>query len=280
MLAQLDHIQLMSEAPERLVNFYQDVMGMDAGQIDHDLWLCQGPQRRLLVERGASRTLGFGAYRCASTADLSALRTRLMERGIPLAPSPSPLFSQEAFSFSDPDGNRLVFGLARRQAEQSNAALAAAPLIGRLQHLVVASEDAESLLHFYSDIVGLAISDKMLDAGALSACWLRTRGDREHHSFAIFRAEKKGIDHHSYEVDDWARIRDWADHLAHKGFQLSWGPGRHGPGNNLFIFVLDPDGNRIEFSAELETIYEGRPIGTWRHEPATLNRWGHSFMRS
>lgn len=280
MLAQLDHMQLRSEAPERLVNFYQDVMGMDARQIDHDLWLCQGPQRCLLVERGASRTLGFGAYRCASTADLSALRIRLLERGISLAPSPSPLFSEEAFSFSDLDGNRLVFGLARRQAEQSNAALAAAPLIGRLQHLVVASEDAESLMQFYSDIVGLAISDKMLDAGAVSACWLRTRGDREHHSFAIFRGEKRGIDHHSYEVDDWARIRDWADHLADKGFQLFWGPGRHGPGNNLFIFVLDPDGNKVELSAELETIYEGRPIGTWRHEPATLNRWGHSFMRS
>src|SRR5215467_5011254 len=100
MLAQLDHLHLRSEAPERLVNFYQDVMGMAAGQIDHDLWLCQGPRRCLLVARGPSRTLGFGAYRCASLADLSALRTRLLERSIPLVPSPSPLFSQDAFSFS------------------------------------------------------------------------------------------------------------------------------------------------------------------------------------
>lgn len=64
MLARLDHFQLMSEAPERLVAFYQDIMGMSAEAIDHDLWLCQGPERRLLIGRGRSNSLGFGAYRC------------------------------------------------------------------------------------------------------------------------------------------------------------------------------------------------------------------------
>ena len=56
--------------------------------------------------------------------------------------------------------------------------------------------------------------------------------------------------------------------------------GRHGPGNNLFIFIEDPDGNWIEISAELEVIHD-RQVKVWKHEPKTLNLWGpHSIMRS
>lgn len=43
--------------------------------------------------------------------------------------------------------------------------------------------------------------------------------------------------------------------------------------------MLDPDGNRIEFSAELELVDPDRPAGIWPKEPDTLNRWGEAFMR-
>ena len=40
----------------------------------------------------------------------------------------------------------------------------------------------------------------------------------------------------------------------------AWGPGRHGPGNNLFVFYTYPDGDWIEISGELETIYDRETI--------------------
>ncbi len=43
---------------------------------------------------------------------------------------------------------------------------------------------------------------------------------------------------------------------------MFFGPGRHGPGNNLFFMVVDADRNRLEFSAELE-ITEASPPA-WR----------------
>ncbi len=277
MLARLDHIQLMSEQPERLVAFYQDAMGMAARSIDQNRWLCQGPERRLLIGRGKSQTLGFGAYRCETQDDLATLKDRLVQQRVSLMPSPSPLLAAGAFSFFDPDGNQLVFGLPQPETIDTSSPLA---LSGRLQHLVFASNDAESLVHFYTNVVGLLISDKMVEDTTITACWMRTKDDREHHSLAVFRKSEQGIDHHSYELNDWGLIRDWADHFAAKGIKLSWGPGRHGPGNNLFIFVYDPDGNWIELSAELETINGERPVGIWRNEPDTLNLWGQAIMRS
>ena len=61
---------------------------------------------------------------------------------------------------------------------------------------------------------------------------------------------------------------------------MKWGPGRHGPGNNLFLFVHDPDGNWVELSAELEVVAPDRPTGTWPHEERTLNSWGSAPLRS
>ena len=75
------------------------------------------------------------------------------------------------------------------------------------------------------------------------------------------------------------RPAGWCDHFASHDIQLDWGPGRHGPGNNLFVFITDPDGNWIEVSAELEVIYD-RGVVDWPQHPRTLNKWGRAIMRS
>jgi hypothetical protein len=75
-------------------------------------------------------------------------------------------------------------------------------------------------------------------------------------------------------------LRDWADHFSEAGFTLQWGPGRHGPGNNLFIFIHDPDDNWLEISAELEIVNEQRSIGVWPQAERTLNLWGKGHLRS
>ena len=58
-----------------------------------------------------------------------------------------------------------------------------------------------------------------------------------------------------------------------------WGPGRHGPGNNLFIFIEDLDKNWLEFSAELEIIHD-RKVNEWPQSEKTLNLWGKGILRS
>jgi catechol-2,3-dioxygenase len=88
-----------------------------------------------------------------------------------------------------------------------------------------------------------------------------------------------GVDHHSYEAGQWTTIGQWCDHFGDLSIPLMWGPGRHGPGNNIFIFVTDPDGNWIEVSAELEVI-QGRPVKHWPHAERTLNLWGRGILRS
>jgi catechol 2,3-dioxygenase len=96
----------------------------------------------------------------------------------------------------------------------------------------------------------------------------------------VFRAPAAGPDHHAYELPDWNAIRDWADRCGALEIPLWWGPGRHGVGNNLFFMIEDPEGYKVEFSAELERMTATQEFRTWPHGPRALNLWGNAWMRS
>ena len=140
--ARLDHLMLESDDPSNLANFYCEALHMTQ-TIQGSLIVVEGPGRRLLIGSGSSRKLGFGAYGFDSDASLTQLRRSLESAGIILDASPSPLFSDHAFSLMDPDDNRLVFG---RSTGLSNGSAMPA----RLQHLVVATDEMSPMLDFYT----------------------------------------------------------------------------------------------------------------------------------
>jgi hypothetical protein len=137
----------------------------------------------------------------------------------------------------------------------------------------------DPLVDFYVNRVGFAVSDRVLNEdGSLAAFFLRS--DHEHHSLAFFVGSKNELDHHAYETTCWNDIRDWADRFGKEHIPMFWGPGRHGPGNNLFFMVKDVDGNKLELSAELETFAPDQPARVWPNTEYTLNYWGSAWMRS
>lgn len=232
-----------------------------------------GEQRCIMISEGPNRKLGFGAYTFPDRDGLLSLQQRLEHAGVALQESPCPIL-KEGFAVNDPDGNCLVFGVAPRQPDTGPGALTA-----RLQHLVVATENMHPMHDFYTATLGFEVSDRVADeGGVLRACFVHS--DNEHHSFAFFKAPAKRLDHHAYEAGEWNLIRDWADHMAGFDIPLKWGPGRHGPGNNLFFMVNDPDGNWVELSAELELITPERQPGLWPHTEKALNLWGPGMLRS
>ncbi len=268
--AHLDHIELNSPEPAVLAEFYQRALDMEIEQIAADRWLCHAPRRRLLIAKGATRTIAFGAYAVEDSGLLATVRDFAARRGAAIEPSPTPLFADNAFAVVDPDGHRIVLGVPTGQHGSKEKKV----LPARLQHLVFGSDDVQRIADFYEHTLGFTVSDRVFDKhGRLTNCFFRAdRGD--HHVLAIFPATEKKLDHHCYESIDWGSIRDWSDQLSSRGIPIAWGPGRHGPGANLFIMVRDPDGNWVEISAELEQVDAARPAGVWQSGPEVANRWG------
>jgi catechol-2,3-dioxygenase len=270
--AYLHHIHMKSPDPERLATFYGDALDMSVERQGNGTFACSGPGRRLVVSEGQAKKLAHGAFACRDREGLDDIRARAEGEGLDPEPVSTPLFAQDAFLVTDPDGNAIVFGLAASDGASRPG------LKGPIQHLTLATHDVMAIETFYASKLGFAVSDRVRNkAGEVTTSFMRC--NHEHHTLACFRSNRQGIDHHSYEAGEWNVIRDWADRFAEREIPLMWGPGRHGPGNNLFIFIEDPDGNWIEVSAELEVIHD-RPVKEWPHAERTLNLWGRAIMRS
>ena len=181
-----------------------------------------------------------------------------------------------AIAFRDPDGNLTVFAPASAKASD---AVEQQGLPAVLQHFALRTNNITEMLRFYSEELGFTVSDRVLDDDRqLKACFLRTNS--LHHALALFGAPVNGFDHQSFETTDWGTLKSWADRMGDLRTEIVWGVGRHGPGNDVFFMVRDPDGNLAEISSEIETCTDDRPAGVWRHEEHTLNLWGKAIMRS
>ncbi len=267
----LHQVRLSSPQPLELARFYRDSLGFKIEESD-DGWLCEGAGRSIEFVPGAAKTLQAAIW-AVDAGSLDDVISRLSRHKTAVSDRSAKTLESGAVGLRDPAGNFLIFGRPRALPASTTHE------VPRLQHVVFASRDLEPTVAFYTDVIGFTVSDRVLDAqGELRSCFLRS--DHEHHSLAIFKAPEDRLDHHCYEVRDWNHIKDMADSFAARHVRIQWGPGRHGPGNNLFIFVHDPDGNWVELSAELEVVARDRPEQAWPHQQRTLNLWGPAPLRS
>ena len=274
--APLHHLALESADPERVSDFLAATLQMQCERTPGGGAILAGPGRIIVVEPGSGAGARHVAYGLDSSGRVAELEARFASRGVATEPAESPFLEAGAIRVFAPDGIALLFGVP---ADPPPAVADGSALSGRLQHVVFRTPAPEPLLSFLVDEAGFVLSDRVEnDDRALTAGFVRS--DPEHHSFAAFRASRPAFDHFALEAEGWNDLRDWADHFAELRVPIWWGPGRHGPGNNLFLMIRDPDGNRIEISAEMEHMDRDAPHRVWPLEERTLNLWGTAWMRT
>jgi catechol 2,3-dioxygenase len=149
----------------------------------------------------------------------------------------------------------------------------------RLDHFNVMLPDAASAFSWYVDTLGFGCTEVTETEGRrpeLWAAWLR----RKHtcHDIALTTGKGPRVHHAGFTVPDRASIMDAADLLAASGYLRSMerGPGRHGVSNAFFLYLRDPDGNRIELytgdyvSADPDWV----PIRWKLNDPQRQTFWG------
>jgi hypothetical protein len=102
------------------------------------------------------------------------------------------------------------------------------------------------------------------------------RISNQHHSMAIAKGPHTALHHVSFEMRGIDEYMRGTGRLLRAGVEKVWGPGRHMAGNNTFSYFLDPHGNTIEYTTELERLDED----TWHphlydfSDPMVTDQWG------
>jgi catechol 2,3-dioxygenase-like lactoylglutathione lyase family enzyme len=140
----------------------------------------------------------------------------------------------------------------------------------KLTHVIFNSDGSEPSSNFYQDVLGFKLTDftKGLDF---------LRCDKSHHSIGITRTGGATLNHVAFLMPDWDSVMRGAGRMKAAGFDLEWGIGRHGPGDNIFAYFVGPDGMAIKFTAGVEEVQDDHTVRgsdewTWlseRHE-----QWG------
>lgn len=264
----LSHVGLRTPDVAAASAFYTRVVGLVPGAVAGDgaQHLGWGSGHHVLELLPGPAGLDHVALEVSDAGGPEAVADRARTRGAEVLELGDALGSLE---LRDPDGNAVrLHGPTARDGEHT-ADSGRRPV--RVQHATLATADVGAMADFYVGL-GFTVTDRM----AQGFTWLRSTV--EHHSIAIVDIGRSGgLDHYSYDLGGWDDFKVWADRLTDLGVPVQWGPGRHGPGNNLFLFFDDPDGNHVELSAEMERFFDDRAHyepRSWEAAPTTVNLWG------
>ena len=170
-------------------------------------------------------------------------------------------------TFADPQG-RLLRAVCE-DTRHADASIAR-DRPERLAHVVMNSHDTPAAQAFYENALGFKLADR-----TRIMAFMRCSSD--HHSIALADADNDCLNHIAFMMPDLDSVMRGGGRLKEAGFAIEWGPGRHGPGNNLFNYFLGPFGFAIEYTAEVQLVDDSYRAGgpeDWKWPPGRIDHWG------
>jgi catechol-2,3-dioxygenase len=270
---------------ERLADYYERALGLAVtDRSDSAVYLTTGSDHHCVVvaegERDGRARLGF-ELECELDEAADALTTASIENRRLTNPEPG---ITDAIEIHEAVTNTPIV-LYKQQADSGVAENGSRPT--KLGHLARYVPDLATARSFYEEVLGFRWSDMVGDFFVFMRC------NADHHAINLLQSDKRaGLFHVAFEARDIDHLKEILDNLSRHRVKLTWGPGRHGPGHNIFTYHEDPDGNIIELFTELDVIadertgeFEPRPWHenvpqvpqVWQPTDDAANKWGPLF---
>ena len=263
------------EVPDRgsAVRFLLDTWGLiDVGERNGTSYLRGTEDLPYVISVTQARAPGIAGVTFAGTRpEMLAIRKRATAAGAKLGPIRD--FDEpggaSGFSVEGPEGHVFRFVTAKKRAKKLRPDRDR-PM--QVTHVVLNARDREACTRFAVEVLGFRLSDR---TGFMNF----VRCDRVHHAIAYAKAENSLLNHIAFEMADIDAVMRGIGRLKDAGFETFWGPGRHGPGNNVFAYFVAPFGAAIEYTAEVQRLgpsYKAGGPEDWKWPPNRNDHWGIS----
>jgi len=280
-LTHLRHVDLAVPDFAKQLEFYAGIWGLTTVTEDTGLAFLAAegsPERYVIRLRQAEdKRLDLVSYGAASAADVDALAAELLAGGVRLVTEPGALDTPGGgygFRFFDVDGRTIeVCADVEARAHRKIEAKESVPV--RLSHVVLNSPDLDRTRAWYERHLGFRLSDT-LSSPHMGEVMHFMRISSQHHSMAIARGPHTSLHHVSFELRGLDEYMYGTGRLLRAGVRKIWGPGRHLAGDNTFSYFMDPHGNTVEYTTELEELDED----SWHphvydfSRPEVTDQWG------
>lgn len=280
-ITHLRHVDLAVPDFDTQRRFYTELWGLTETGSDRGLSYLSAegsPERYVIRLRQADeKRLDLIAFGAADRAAVDALAARLAAADVRLVGEPGPLQTAGGgygLRFFDVDG-RTVEVSADVEVRTHRRIEAGESVPVRLSHVVINSTDIARTRAFYETHLGFKHSDTLWNHHLGDLMHFMRCNDR-HHSLAIASGPHSSVHHVSFELRGLDEYMRGTGRVMRAGIKKIWGPGRHLAGNNTFSYFLDPSGNTMEYTTELERLDEDvwHPHVYDVDDPMTQDQWG------
>jgi catechol 2,3-dioxygenase-like lactoylglutathione lyase family enzyme len=280
-ITHLRHVDLAIPDYDKQLDFYTSVWGLTKVAEDNGIAFlaAEGSPERYVIRlrRDQHKRLDLVSFGVATNEDVDALAERLIGTGVQLAAEPAELHTDGGgygLRFFDLDGRTVevsagVQPRAHRKVEEKEA------IPVRLSHVVLNGIDPDRTARWYADVLDFRLSDTLAgpDIGTVMHFM---RCNPRHHSVAFARGPHVSLHHVSFEMRGIDEYMRGSGRVLRAGTRMVWGPGRHLAGNNTYSYFLDPQGNTVEYTTELEELDEDawHPHVYDMRDPLVQDQWG------
>lgn len=264
------HVALRMPRPEVTGSFLGDAFGLIHADNGFRGTAVAAPLVRL--SEGPAFGIDHISLHASHRRDIDDIAQRVQRLGLVLAQEPG-VDDEGAYRMRCRDGSGLLIEIAHA-ARTVPDAVPHVPFLDRpmlISHVVVNTPDLEATAELYCELFGFTISDRYGDFMIFLRC------NRYHHSVALSQAEHTSLNHIAFEVGSVDGVMRDSARLQGLGSDPIWGPGRHGPGDNVFSYFSDPNGLVVEYTSALEVFDEADPRAAkvWpMDDPEQDNLWG------
>jgi catechol 2,3-dioxygenase len=270
--------------------FYVEVLGLVVTYEDDDAIYLRAFEEylhhSLVIHRGPVAALAVLAYRVRSEAELdvaveyyTALGVRVERR----APGATRGIGA-AVRIEDPLGFPIEFFYEADHVERMTQRydLQGAATIARLDHFNVVTPDVPAAVAYYEGL-GFKVSEDIEDdEQTVYAAWMYRKATV--HDVALTGGDGPRMHHIAFATHERSQILHLCDHLGalRQSDKIERGPGRHGVSNAFYLYLLDPDGHRIEiYTHDYYTGDPDNPIVKWDvHDNQRRDWWGTPVVPS
>jgi catechol 2,3-dioxygenase len=269
----LRSVELAVHDLKQSTEFYRRVWGLEpVASLGDTIHLrATGREHHAVTLRERPRAALLGVhFEARDRAAVDALYAQAKAFGSDVQGAPEPLESSAGggygFRLRTPEGHPLSISsdLARHAEAATDPSRPT-----KLTHVVLNSAEAEKQTAFFLDVLGFKWSDstKMMDF---------VRCSSDHHSVAFTRSSGPSLNHMAYEMPNIDGLMRGTGRLRKSGFEIAWGVGRHGPGNNVFSYFVEPNGFVTEYTTEVEQVddtYAAHDAKWWEDLNVWPDRW-------
>jgi catechol 2,3-dioxygenase-like lactoylglutathione lyase family enzyme len=281
LITHVRHVALAVPDFEKQRAFFTGMWKLTEDERDTDVSFlaAEGSPEKYVVRlrRAEEKRIDLVSFGAAAPADVDALGDRLIRDGVRMISEPGTVDTPGGgygMRFFDVDGRTIEVSAdvdvrAHRKVEEKESV----PV--RLSHVVLNTPDLDRTRAWYERHLGFALSDTLMHP-RMGEVMHFMRCNPTHHSIALAKGPHTSLHHVSFEMRGLDEYMRGTGRLLRAGVRKIWGPGRHMAGNNTFSYFMDPHGNTLEYTTELERLDEDawHPHVYDFSDPDVTDQWG------